>query len=92
MPLTPEWRTWETLSGLGTVETWAMMHQRYYRDFPETLPYNVIQVRLDEGPAWISNLVDAGERLPERGMRVRVRFEDYGQAGERWSYPKFAPA
>lgn len=84
--------TWETLSGLGTIETWAIMHQRYYLDFPAELPYNVIQVRLDEGPMWISNLIDAGDRRPERGMRVRARFEDYGEGAACWSYPKFTPA
>ncbi len=84
--------SWQPLSGTGVIETWAMMHQRYYPDFPETLPYNVIQVRFDEGPSWISNLIDAGDARPEAGMRVQVRFVDYGADGECWSYPKFAPA
>ena len=91
-PVSPHARdthwTWEPLSGLGCIETWALMHQRYYAGFPETLPYNVVQVRFDEGPSWISNLVD---RAPESGMRVQVRFEDFGSGDERWSYPKFAP-
>ncbi len=83
--------SWEPLSGRGTIETWALMHQRYYADFPETLPYNVVQVRFDEGPSWISNLVGAEGRLPQTGMRVQVCFEDFGSGAERWSYPKFAP-
>jgi uncharacterized OB-fold protein len=83
--------SWKPLAGTATVETWARMHQRYYPDFPEALPYNVIQVRLDEGPAWISNLVSDDDRDPEIGMRVQVRFVDYGQGEGRWSYPKFAP-
>lgn len=84
--------SWETLSGRGRVETWALMHQRYYADFPDALPYNVVQVRFDEGPQWISNLVDIGDDSPKSGMRVQVRFEDFGSGAERWSYPKFTPA
>ncbi len=83
--------TWEALAGTGTIETWAVMHQRYFPDFPETIPYNVIQVRLDEGPAWISNLIDT-ERDPEQGLRVAVRFVDYGEGDGRWSFPKFVLA
>lgn len=93
-PLSPyahsrDW-SWEPLTGTGTIETWAQMHQRYFADFPETLPYNVVQVRFDEGPAWISNLIET-DREPRQGMRVAVRFVDFGGGDTRWSYPKFVP-
>lgn len=45
---------WLPLSGRGTILSWAIFHKQYIPAYP--VPYNVIAVRLDEGPIMISNL------------------------------------
>ena len=52
--------SWATLSGEGTVETfvWYLRHlEPHNPPLPEP-PYNVAVIRLAEGPALISNVVD----------------------------------
>ncbi len=41
--------------GTGEIVSWVIFHRKYFDDFPP--PYNMIAVRLDEGPIVISNLV-----------------------------------
>ena len=65
----------ETLSGKGEIFSWCVFHRQYFDDMP--VPYNVITVKLDDGPYFISNLV---EPLPEGewiGRRVEPVFDDY---------------
>lgn len=45
---------WVPVSGRGTIISWAIFHRQYIPAYP--VPYNVIAVRLDEGPIMISNL------------------------------------
>jgi uncharacterized OB-fold protein len=45
---------WTALSGQGTIASWAIFHRTYLPAYPA--PYNVIAVRLAEGPIMISNL------------------------------------
>lgn len=45
---------WVPVSGRGTIISWAVFHKQYIAAYP--VPYNVIAVRLDEGPVMISNL------------------------------------
>lgn len=45
---------WRTLSGRGTILSWVVFHKTYLDDYPA--PYNVIAVRLEEGPVMVSNL------------------------------------
>lgn len=46
---------WTEISGEGAVLSWVVFHRQYFEDHPP--PYNVIAVRLAEGPIVISNLV-----------------------------------
>lgn len=46
---------WTEISGSGNILSWVIFHRQYFDDFPP--PYNVIAVRLDEGPILISNLI-----------------------------------
>jgi len=79
-PVSPITRTdaweWVQLSGLGRIRSWIRMHKSYFAEFPHTLPYNVIQVALDEGPVIISSMTDPHEASIAIGMRVSVQFED----------------
>lgn len=45
---------WTPVSGRGVIVSWAIFHKQYIEAYP--VPYNVIAVRLDEGPIMISNL------------------------------------
>jgi uncharacterized protein len=42
------------LSGRGSIISWVVLHKSYLDAYPA--PYNVIAVRLAEGPVMISNL------------------------------------
>lgn len=46
---------WQEVSGRGRILSWVVFHRQYFEDFPP--PYNVIAVRLEEGPIVVSNLV-----------------------------------
>lgn len=46
---------WIEISGEGTILSWVVFHRQYFEDHPQ--PYNVIAVRLAEGPIVVSNLV-----------------------------------
>ncbi len=45
---------WAPISGQGVILSWVIFHRRYLPAYPP--PYNVIAVRLQEGPTMISNL------------------------------------
>lgn len=54
--------------------------------FADRVPYNVVVVRLDEGPHLVANVIDAD---PEVGMRVAVRFV---HIDDGLTLPQFGPA
>ena len=83
--------SWAELAGLGRVESWVVMHQRYFEGFADELPYNVAQIRLDEGPQWIANLVGVEREALTADLRVRVVFVD-PETPEGWTIPQFTPA
>ena len=61
---------WDAISGRGEILSWAIFHRGYLPGYPP--PYNVIAVRLDEGPIMISNLegpIPAGSWI---GRRVEL--------------------
>lgn len=45
---------WKPVSGHGKIISWAIFHKQYLSAYPA--PYNVIAVKLKEGPVMISNL------------------------------------
>jgi hypothetical protein len=45
---------WIALSGAATIISWVVFHKTYLPAYPA--PYNVIAVRLREGPVMVSNL------------------------------------
>ena len=45
---------WKPVSGMAKIISWAIFHKQYLPAYPA--PYNVIAVRLKEGPILISNL------------------------------------
>lgn len=53
-PECPDELEWAEISGRGTIISWTIFHRQYLPAYP--VPYNVIAVRLQEGPVIISNL------------------------------------
>lgn len=68
--------TWQRASGRGRVSTWTIVHKAWFPAFRDDIPYNVVQVELDEGPRLTSSLVGLSGRRPEIGQRVEVVFDD----------------
>jgi uncharacterized OB-fold protein len=62
---------WVETGGTGMVESWCSFHKAYWPAFARDVPYDVVQVRLDEGVRLFSNLIGT----PRLGLRVRAKFE-----------------
>ncbi|MBI2216093.1 MAG: OB-fold domain-containing protein [Candidatus Rokubacteria bacterium] len=67
---------WTPVSGRGTVTTFIVMHKVYFQSFAGDVPYNVVQVELEEGPRLTANLVDVPNEGMTVGMPVEVVFDD----------------
>jgi len=61
---------WTPVSGGGEIVSWVIFHKQYLPAYPA--PYNVIAVRLDEGPVLISNLEGVVPEGSWIGRRVRL--------------------
>jgi len=71
--------TWQAVSGLGRVWTFAVVRRPMMPAFWLEPPYVVALVALDEGPRYLANVV--GERALDDvriGTRVEVSFHDEG--------------
>ncbi len=75
---------WKRVSGGATVLSWAVFHKTYLDAYPA--PYNVIAVRLDEGPVMVSNLEPP---LPQEGwIGKRVKLV-YATMPDGFVLPRF---
>ena len=79
---------WATVSGRGKVWSWIVMHQRYFKEFEDDLPYVVAFIELEEGPMMMSTLVEVDRDDISCDMPVTAVFED---ATEEMAVPKFRP-
>lgn len=79
---------WREASGRGTVSSWTRVHQAWFPAFADDLPYNVIEVQLEEGPRVTANLIGGADVVLRVGMRVRVVFDDISTA---ITLPRFEP-
>lgn len=77
---------WQEASGEGVVASYTICHPPVLAAFADRVPYNVVVVRLDEGPHLVANVIDAD---PEVGMRVAVRFV---HIDDGLTLPQFGPA
>jgi uncharacterized OB-fold protein len=77
---------WALLSGRGLVSSWVVFHKAYWPGFRDDLPYVVLQVALEEGPRYISNLVGAKGQDIAIGMAVEAVYDDVTEA---ITLPKF---
>jgi uncharacterized protein len=81
--------TWEQMSGLGEVYTFAIFRHAYNDGWRDRVPYNVALVQLAEGPTLISNVVGVEPEALRVGLPVAVVFET---VGDDVTVPRFAPA
>ena len=79
---------WAQLSGRGRISSWVVFHQAYFRSFEGEVPYNVVEVELEEGPRVLANLVGIANQDIRSGMPVEVVFED---VTEEVTLAKFRP-
>jgi uncharacterized OB-fold protein len=66
--------TWERASGRGTVYTWTIVRGPTLPAFAEKLPYNVVDVLLEEGVHFVSEVLDCPPDEIAAGMAVEATF------------------
>jgi uncharacterized OB-fold protein len=71
--LSPEF-AWELSSGRGTVYTWTIVRGPTLPAFESKLPYNVVDVLMEEGVHFVSEVLDCPPEEIRAGMRVRAVF------------------
>jgi uncharacterized OB-fold protein len=64
---------WKAISGTGEILSWVVFHRQYFDDFPA--PYNVVAVKLNEGPIFLTNLAGDPPAGSWIGMPVRIEYE-----------------
>lgn len=64
---------WTALSGKGEILSWVIYHRQYLEAYPA--PYNVIAVKLEEGPVVISNLEGDVPQASWIGQQVRLLYK-----------------
>lgn len=79
---------WVELTGKGTVNTWVVFHRAWFEEFEDELPFNVTEIELEEGPRYLSTVVDIDNEDIYRGMEVEVVFDDIN---DEVTIPKFIP-
>jgi uncharacterized OB-fold protein len=78
---------WREASGKGRLQSFAVQH-RAPPEHADRVPYVYALVRLEEGPAIISNVVADVPRL-HVGLELEVTFSD--EAGNELAWPTFVP-
>lgn len=66
---------WRPVSGRGHISSWTIIRQGGLPAFRDEVPYNVVQVELDEGPRLTSSVVAPDDDLAI-GQAVEVVFEE----------------
>jgi len=65
---------WEPSTGRGTVYTWTIVRGPTLPAFEPKLPYNVVDVLLEEGVHFVSELLDCPPEAIRAGMAVEAVF------------------
>ena len=76
---------WRPASGRGRVSTWTVVHKAWFAAFAEDIPYNVVQVELEEGPRLTANVVSVANQSLAIGLPVEIVF---GEALARFRVAK----
>lgn len=79
---------WMPVTTRGEIETFCVFHKAYFPGFASDMPYAVIQVKLDNGLRFYSNIIGLRNDELRTGMRVKAAFE---RATPEVTLLKFAP-
>jgi uncharacterized OB-fold protein len=74
---------WRQASGRGRISSWTVVHKAWFPAFAGDIPYNVVQVELDEGPRLTANVLNISNENLKIGLPVEIVF---GEA-----VPRFKP-
>ena len=77
---------WVASRGRGTIYTFTITREPVSRAFLGRLPWNVVEVEMEEGVHLVSNLVDCDPEEIEIGLAVEVIFE---AVNDEITLPKF---
>jgi uncharacterized OB-fold protein len=66
--------TWERSGGRGTVYTWTVVHGPTLPAFASAVPYNVVDVLMEEGVHFVSQVLDCPAEAVYPGMPVEAVF------------------
>lgn len=66
--------TWQRSSGRGEVYTWTIVRGPTLPAFEHKLPYNVVDVLMDEGVHFVSEVLDCPPEAIHAGMKVEAVF------------------
>jgi uncharacterized protein len=80
---------WREASGRGRISTWTVVHKAWFAAFAGEIPYNVVQVELDEGPRLTANVVGLPNEALKVGLAVHIDFDD---VTSEMTLPRFRPA
>ena len=67
---------WRPASGRGRISTWTVVHKAWFPAFADEVPYNVVQVELEEGPRLTANVVDVKNEELRIGLPVEIVYGD----------------
>ena len=89
-PMCFSWRIeWRAASGRGRISTWTVVHKAWFAAFNEDIPYNVVQVELEEGPRLTANVVGMPNEGLAIGLPVVIEFD---AVSPELTMPRFRPA
>ena len=80
--------TWRQASGLGKVSSWVIVRKGWLPAFEADLPYNAVQVELEEGVRLTGNVVGLPNESLRVGLPVEVVFDDVTPEA---TLPRFRP-
>ena len=82
---------WVSVSGRGTLFSWAVVERALFEPFATKAPYVPGLVALDEDPSVriVTNIVDCEPQAVAVDMPLEVTFDD---VSDEWTLVKFRPA
>lgn len=82
--------TWQRVSGRGTIISWGTFERQYYKELP--LPWDIILVKLVEGPLFMSNPKGFTWKGITPNMPVKLVFIDCEDKAGTFRLPVFEKA
>ena len=71
---------WELMSGKGKIYSFVIFHKAFHKNFKDKVPYVVAIIALDEGPKFLSNVVNCDISKVACEKRVSLTWLDNEEA------------